>query len=323
MIRTRFAPTPSGYLHVGNAASFVLTWLLARSVKGTILLRIDDLDGDRVRPEYIEDIFRTIDFLKLDYDEGPIGPDDFQISWSQFKRIEQYEALLSKFTQRHNKAFACTCSRSKLPEGPYPEICTNKGIPLTQTDAAWRLNVTDSDVIEFTDLFSGQQRVSLSHSTGSFVVRSRNGMPAYQIVSFADDLLYNVNLIVRGSDLITSTASQLYIDSQVNSGFSAVAFVHHPLVVTADDTKLSKSNGASSVKAIRESGETPGLIYQIAAGWLGIQPIISNDIAEVQEDLLAQMQHHSLLSRLKQQVGAISNYGFLPLSLKYFRKSGL
>ncbi|HEX5001580.1 MAG TPA: glutamate--tRNA ligase family protein [Bacteroidia bacterium] len=301
MIKTRFAPTPSGYLHVGNAASFVLTWLLARAAGGKILLRIDDLDNERTRPEFVEDIFNTLDFLNLDYDEGPEGPDDFQKNWSQLNRIDHYESFLSKLAQQHNSVFACTCSRSQLPDGPYPGTCIHKGIPLTQSDTAWRLNTTNSDVIRFADVLAGPQLVNLNTTTGSFVIRSKNGRPAYQIASLADDLFYNINLIVRGRDLITSTACQLYIDSLLQSGFSAVGFVHHPLVVDAGDVKLSKSSGAASVNAISASGKNASLIYQLVAGWLGLQLSTLNTVAESQKDLLTQLKTHPHFSDLLQQ----------------------
>ena len=96
MIRTRFAPTPSGYLHWGNALSFVITWLMARQHAGTVRLRIDDLDQSRVRPDFIEDIFRSLEWLGLDYDRGPSGPDDFARNESQVHRIDLYRELLAE-----------------------------------------------------------------------------------------------------------------------------------------------------------------------------------------------------------------------------------
>ena len=101
-LRTRIAPTPSGFLHAGNGISFILTYVIARAFEGQILLRIDDLDAERMRPEYVEDIFKTLDWLGLEYDEGPTSPDDFYQNFSQHKRLDIYNHLIEKFSFCHS-----------------------------------------------------------------------------------------------------------------------------------------------------------------------------------------------------------------------------
>ena len=122
-MKSRFAPTPSGYLHIGNGFNFVLTWLHARTRGGNILLRIDDLDKGRVRPEYVEDVFRTLDWLGLDWDEGPFGPSDLERKWSQHLRLDRYRSAIDELAFREI-AFACALSRVQIIQsGGYPGVC--------------------------------------------------------------------------------------------------------------------------------------------------------------------------------------------------------
>jgi glutamyl-tRNA synthetase len=271
MLKTRIAPTPSGYLHAGNGASFLLTWLIATSAGGKILLRIDDLDNDRARPEYIEDIFRSLEWLGIETDEGPSGPDDFHEHWSQNHRLEDYFHLLQLVEQK-GLLFGCDCTRSRLPVGPYPGTCLNKAIPLHSSEVAWRIRLDSSSSVAFSDLMMGEVECDLKNETGPFVVKSRTGRPAYQVASLSDDVRFGINFIVRGSDLLTSTACQLYLASASGkSEFHQTRFLHHPLVTGGDDIKLSKSAGSASLKSLRESGGSIILIYRIVADWLGIE----------------------------------------------------
>jgi glutamyl/glutaminyl-tRNA synthetase len=275
MIRSRFAPTPSGYLHAGNAASFVLTWLLTRIQKGTILLRIDDLDQARMREPFVEDIFRTLDWLELDYDSGPTGPEDFHANWSQLLRLQQYEEVLGQLSGTQNLIFACECSRSQLTEGVYPGTCLSKNIPLNTEGVAWRIKTNAR--VDFNDLMAGKQVFNLESDLGTVVIRSRNSTPAYRIASLSDDLYFGINFIVRGQDLLPTTASQLYLGSLLKTqAFSNSKFLHHPLVKDPRTGKLSKSAGAGSLKTLRESGAGPEFIYAIVAGWLGMETVPHN-----------------------------------------------
>jgi glutamyl-tRNA synthetase len=113
-LRTRIAPTPSGFLHAGNAVNFLITHELARAARGTLLLRIDDLDAERARPEYLDDIFRSLEWLGIDWDEGPTGPEDFLRNWSQRSRIERYSELLLGL-RKGGHLYACECSRKAVP----------------------------------------------------------------------------------------------------------------------------------------------------------------------------------------------------------------
>jgi glutamyl/glutaminyl-tRNA synthetase len=269
--KTRFAPTPSGFLHPGNAISFIVTYTLARHFGGKILLRIDDLDTDRMRIDCLEDIFRTLDWLGVGYDEGASGVEDFQKNYSQHTRLDLYFDALKKM--HPSLLYACKCSRKDIREqsldGLYPKICLNKNIDLEENEVTWRMNVPQDTVVRFQEWQRDEQLVSLDKTVGDFVVRQKNGRPAYQLASVVDDDYFGVNFIVRGEDLLSSTASQIFVSQHItHSNFSKNTFLHHPLLTDAAGEKLSKSKGAGSLNDWREAGKSPVFLFQKAAEWL-------------------------------------------------------
>jgi glutamyl/glutaminyl-tRNA synthetase len=280
MIRTRIAPTPSGYLHAGNAMSFILTWVLARAYEGTIMLRIDDLDADRMRPEYVEDIFRTLDWLGLDYDEGAIGIDDFLKNYSQHKRIDLYKNALENLRNTEGMLYACDCSRKTIKElsinGLYSKICCNKNLNFDKKDMAWRINVPEKVAVSFQefDPYFFKNKIyptpTIAETMGDFIVRQKNGLPAYQIASLVDDVHFNINFIVRGEDLLNSTAAQVYLAHQLGyDDFCKNTFFHHSLLKNTGGGKLSKSAGDIALKSQREHGFSPIELYKNVGKWLG------------------------------------------------------
>lgn len=269
-IRSRLAPTPSGYLHLGNAVNFLHTWLLVRQAGGVLKLRIDDLDGDRCRPEYIEDIFRQLDWLGLDWDEGPSGPDDFNRHHSQRLRMERYREVLENLRECA-PLFACTCSRKEIlqrsPSGLYPGTCRHLS-HRSGASHALRILVEPESVLEV-----ACQTLDLSRELGDFVVWRRDDRPAYQLASLVDDLDDAINLIVRGDDLRVSSAAQLYLAAKLGRDeFSRARFIHHPLLFGPAGRKLSKSDDALSLAALRARGETSLPVYRAVARQLAINP---------------------------------------------------
>lgn len=258
--RLRFAPTPSGYIHVGNALNFTLNWLVARLHGGKIVLRIDDLDADRKRPEYVADIFESLHWLGLDWDEGPgliAGLDpvqDFEENWSQHKRLLLYHNLLDAL-RAQNMLFACRKSRSELAayNGQYPEAFRHQNLSLDDTNVAWRI------------------RTEADSGLNDFVLRRRDGIPAYQIASLADDDYFNITHVIRGADLEPSTAAQQFLAKHLNMDkFLHINFLHHPLLLGESGEKLSKSAGSTSLKAIRETGDK-GQVFRQISGMLGVR----------------------------------------------------
>ena len=273
MVRSRIAPTPSGYLHIGNAVNFAITWLWVRKNKGSLRLRIDDLDTPRSKPEYVEDIFRTLDWLGLDWDEGPQSPDEQERQYSQLLRTEVYNEFIKRLVQ-NGKVFACTCPRSEIQlhshDGQYPGTCRYKELALDKPEKALRLLTPENTVLTINDIQKGEVQLDLYKVMRDFVIRRRDGIPAYQIASLKDDLDFNINYIVRGEDLLYSTAAQLYMANLCNeSGFSRTTFHHHGLLHDDKGNKLSKSAGSVSLKAWREQGRKPEEFYLALSKMLG------------------------------------------------------
>lgn len=253
----RLAPTPSGFLHIGNAVSFVLTWLAARQLGGQLLLRIDDLDTSRKRPDYVADIFRTLDWLGLDYDLGPTSPDDLEKQWSQWLRLDQYAETLAKLRDA-NVLYNCVLSRQQWQE---TEVGGNwwavdRSVDLfDKEDVAWRFRAA-------------------GNGSADFVARRRDGLPAYQIASLTDDHVYGITHIIRGQDLAESTSRQAQLARALGwTDFLATAVWHHPLLLDEWGQKMGKSaghghNGPTSVRLMREAGETPGRIFEAVANLL-------------------------------------------------------
>ncbi|MBL8001245.1 MAG: hypothetical protein JNL05_04710 [Flavobacteriales bacterium] len=259
--RTRIAPTPSGLLHPGNGAAFVLTWKLARRAGGTILLRIDDLDAERARPAYVEDIFRTIEWLGIDWDEGPTGPSDLEARWSQQQRIDRYLEAVERL-RSSGRLYACTCSRTELPRC----TCRTAGRPLDAVGVSWRLDLLTAPAVPMRRWpGAGVALEPARLMPQDPVIRQRNGRPAYQVASLVDDLDHRIDLVVRGEDLLPSTACQLYMAGLLNEPrFGQATFVHHGLLTDEQGAKLSKSQGAGALQAMRQQGVGPERIHALA-----------------------------------------------------------
>jgi glutamyl/glutaminyl-tRNA synthetase len=255
---SRLAPTPSGWLHEGNGLSFILTWALARRHQARLLLRVDDLDRARYRPAYLEDIFETLVWLGLDYDQGPRSEEDLERHWSQRHRMNLYLELLAVLRES-GRLYACVCSRSRrrLLTANASCPCREEGISLDRQDASWKVQVPEGTRVACREP-GGLRHLDIHQLMGDFVVRQKNGMPAYQVASLADDRHFGVDLIVRGEDLLPSTAAQLYLASLTGyADFLDAVFVHHPLVLDAQGQKLSKSGGARALRSWRDEGHSP------------------------------------------------------------------
>ncbi|MCA6362495.1 MAG: tRNA glutamyl-Q synthetase [Bacteroidetes bacterium] len=241
--RTRIAPTPSGFLHSGNEYSFTLTAAWAKELGAEILLRIDDLDDVRKRPEYVADIFHTLHRLQISWQLGPQTPDEFEKHWSQRLRTAYYNNALDALSSIPGLIYACTCSRRTLSCNGGECSCHQQNMPLSTPDAAWRVNVPPHTIIRFNDEKRGAVEIDLHAAAGNFVVRRRDGIAAYQIASLVDDTLFEITHIVRGEDLLPSTAAQLFLAQHLGyESFLQTRFLHHDLITDEQGNKLSKSN---------------------------------------------------------------------------------
>ena len=269
----RIAPTPSGLLHPGNAFNFILTALLARIAGASLRLRIDDADAVRARTEYLEDIFGTLAWLGIEWQEGPRDAQDHTAHFSQRLRAARYREALEALIAT-GAVFACACSRKDIlahsPDGQYPGTCRDRGLLLDTPNTALRLRTPTEVVISFCDILLGEVRMFPFELARDPVIHRRDGLPAYHVASLTDDLDFGITHIVRGEDLLESTVAQLFFSQTLGgTSFDRVTFYHHPLLRGKVGEKLSKSAGSASLRAMRATGKAPSVVYGYFSQWMG------------------------------------------------------
>ncbi len=267
-IRVRFAPSPTGELHVGNARTALFNWLFARHFKGSLILRIEDTDEARSALSFQQNLIDDLAWLGLDWDEGPqkggpYGP------YRQSERLDVYKEHLKKLLDG-NYIYPCYCTPEELEEERrtlilskrmprYQGKCRNLTEPERKTMEAqgrkpsWRFKVPEGTV-EFNDLIRGAIRVE-GEAIGDFIIVRSNGMPAYNFAVVIDDHLMNISHVIRGEDHISNTALQIMLYRAF--GYEPPAFAHHCLILGADHAKLSKRHGSVSVGEFRKKGILP------------------------------------------------------------------
>ncbi|MEK6626849.1 MAG: glutamate--tRNA ligase family protein [Bdellovibrionota bacterium] len=262
---TRFAPTPSGHIHLGNALNFFLIWAWARREKMSIALRIDDIDRSRFRLEYLDDIFASLNWLQLDYHAGPISSADFLQNFSQNLRHEKYLSY-AKELRDSGFAYYCKCSRKDIEErfgtASYQGSCREKGL----RDGILRLNLESCRAMKYLqdDLFQ-----DLMKEIGDLTLVGRDKRATYQLVSVIDDVQLGITHVMRGEDLLTSTHIQKLLAKILNlASFSNMTFCFHALVRSPDGAKLSKSGGAFALKNLYLKANHPAEFYLWASSIL-------------------------------------------------------
>ncbi|UZR95081.1 glutamate--tRNA ligase family protein [Chondrinema litorale] len=286
-IRSRIAPTPSGYLHFGNIFSFVITWLYTRKQNGKLLLRIDDLDKLRIKQKYIDDIFATLNWLEIDYDEGPSNTTDFLQNYSQHLRLDLYNNFLRQLKSKE-LLFACQCSRKKIKkkskDGLYPGTCLHARYSFGNLNTAWRLKSYSNNFIKFSDSILGEVSIDLKRNTRNPIMKRKDGLAAYQIATLTDDLHFKINTIVRGKDLLNSTAIQIYLANCLQKKpFKENTFLHHRLIKNQHNQKISKSKQASPVHLWREKKDGKIKLLQQIAVLLNVE---ASEISNLNDLLL-------------------------------------
>jgi glutamyl-tRNA synthetase len=282
--RGRFAPTPTGPLHLGNARTALLAWLDARARGGAFLMRVEDLDRPRVRPGAEARILDELRWLGLDWDEGPdaggpLGP------YRQSERQERYREALERL-RRNGLAYPCFCSRAEVaaaaraPHGPgddgprYPGTCRGlsgreRAERARRRPPAWRFRVPEG-AVTFDDGVRGPQSVDVAAEVGDFVVARADGVPAYQLAVAVDDGAMQVTDVVRGDDLLPSTARQILLFRAL--GLAIPRFAHLALVVGPDGERLAKRHGALSLGELRQRGADPRAVCGLLASLSGLAP---------------------------------------------------
>jgi glutamyl/glutaminyl-tRNA synthetase len=264
LYRGRIAPSPTGYLHLGHARTFLLASERARAAGGILVLRNEDLDPDRCRKEYVEAMYQDLLWLGLHWDEGP----DCGGPYAPYAQSERRMSYLEIWRRLRDGGFVypCTCSRKELAlaasapndaddEPIYPGRCrARKDADGFKSPAGvnWRFRVPDGEEVAFEDLNLGFQRYVAGRDFGDFVVWRRDDVPAYQLAVVADDQTMKISEVVRGADLLKSTARQLLLYRGL--GVTPPQFYHCELVRDEAGLRLAKRHDALSIRRLRENG---------------------------------------------------------------------
>lgn len=287
--RGRFAPSPTGRIHLGTAAAALLCWLEVRGRNGTLVLRIEDNDLRRARPELVRPMMDDLEWLGLNWDEGP-DVDGPHAPYLQSGRGQLYQAALRDLAQR-GLLYACTCSRSALRKrgalGRYDGHCRSAPTPLDPLidgistpegqlrvpkeplQASIRFRVPEGR-LHWEDSFLGPQEEDPASACGDVVVVRRDGVVAYQLAVVVDDGAMGINLVTRGGDLKTSTGRQLALLSALGSPHPE--YGHGPMLLGPHGKKLSKSLGDPDISQLRDGGIAPEKLLGQLAYLLGISP---------------------------------------------------
>ena len=271
--RGRLAPSPTGYLHLGHARTFWTAQQRARSRNGTLIFRNEDLDRARCKQEFVSAMFDDLKWFGLDWQEGPDCGGQFA-PYNQSERLSFYRAALDQL-HATGLIYPCTCSRkdiaaaSRAPhaedddEPIYAGTCrANRESKIVNRKFSWRFRVPDGETVSFTDNNLGPQSFIAGKDFGDFVIWRHDDVPAYQLACVVDDAAMQISEVVRGADLLASTARQILLYRAL--GLHAPEFFHCPLMTDDAGVRLAKRHDALSLRKLHERGETP---ESICSGW--------------------------------------------------------
>ena len=270
---TRLAPSPTGALHLGNARTFLVNWALARKRGWHVVMRVEDLDGPRIRPGTETQVLDLLGWLGLDWDDGPIRQSD---------DLTPYRAAMGTLASIAG-AFPCSLSRKEIEaaasapqegvgENRFPRELRPPLAPRAFDDESinWRF-VCPERAIAFDDAFAGTQEHTPAGSVGDFVIWTQRGEPSYQLAVVVDDARQGVNEIVRGDDLLDSAARQILL-YQALSLAPIPTYTHLPLIRGEDGRRLAKRHGDTRLVRYRQTGVGPERVVGLLAAWSGVLP---------------------------------------------------
>lgn len=298
---TRLAPSPTGALHLGNARTFLANWLIARQNHWRIVLRIEDLDGPRIKSGADQQAIDDLRWLGIDWDDGPVY---------QSTRTAAYESAVEHLL-KSGRAYPCVCSRKEVDlaasaphaedgSAIYPGTCRGRFSSLddarrkSDKEPAIRFHVDDS-AVEFLDQFAGRRVFDPPRQLGDFVIRKADNTAAYQLAVVVDDADAGVTDVVRGDDLIDSTPRQIMLYRALGMAQKIPAYTHLPLVVGGDGRRLAKRHGDTRIATYRQIGMAADRLRALLGRWLGIDcgESLSPDALLAQFDL-AHVSRHSI-----------------------------
>jgi glutamyl-Q tRNA(Asp) synthetase len=259
---TRYAPSPTGYLHLGHVVNAIYVWGIARALNGRVLLRVEDHDRIRSRPVFEAALLDDLDWLGFSADAGrtPVV--------RQSDRDASYGAALESLRSAH-VVYACNCSRKDIGGERYPNTC--RALHLDDRPGRGLRVAVDTGTEAFVDVLLGAVRQSPADDCGDLLLRDRDGHWTYQFAVTVDDLRDGITLVIRGADLASSTGRQLRLARMLGRTTPPI-FLHHPLIMKASGEKLSKSSGDTGVRELRAAGLSAADIIGRAAAAVGLLP---------------------------------------------------
>jgi glutamyl-tRNA synthetase len=274
---TRLAPSPTGALHLGNARTFLANWLLARQKGWQIQLRIEDLDGPRIKRGADKQLIDDLSWIGLDWDEGPVY---------QSHRLDLYRNAVQQLLSS-GVAYPCVCTRREAESAAsaphaedgssvYPGTCRNKYPSVESAERqvgrapAVRFQVSPEPV-DFDDSFAGPQHFEPERQLGDFVIAKADGTPAYQLAVVVDDAAMGVTHVVRGDDLLDSTPRQILLYRALGLAERIPQYCHLPLMIGPDGRRLAKRHGDTRLATYRQLGVKPDRLIAILARGLGVE----------------------------------------------------
>jgi glutamyl-tRNA synthetase len=271
--RGRLAPSPTGHLHLGHARTFWIAQERARANGGVLILRNEDLDSTRFKMEFVDAMLEDLRWFGFEWSEGPDVGGPFA-PYNQSERLNFYRTALEKL-HAGNFIYPCTCSRKDIrfatsaphanddDEPIYPGTCrSNRKSEIINQKFNWRFRVPNGETISFTDGNFGEQKFIAGKSFGDFVVWRHDDIPAYQLACVVDDAAMQITEVVRGADLLVSTARQILLYRAL--GLTSPIFFHCALMLDEKGERLAKRHDALSLRTLRERGETP---ESLRRGW--------------------------------------------------------
>jgi len=275
--RGRLAPSPTGLLHVGHACTFWIAAQRAAERRGTLILRNEDLDRQRCRPEFVDAMIEDLHWLGISWSEGPDCGGPFA-PYTQSERREHYFASWRRLREM-GMIYPCTCSRKDVAQSAgapndsddeplYSGKCRQAALgptePMQPAGMNWRFRVPDGEEVSFTDLHLGRQRLVAGRDFGDFIVWRRDDVPAYQLAVVVDDAAMQITEVVRGADLLKSTARQILLFSAL--GWPIADYYHCDLVRDDSGMRLAKRHDSLSIRKLRELGWSPERVRTASGG---------------------------------------------------------